>query len=88
MALARTAATSPLAMTSTVPSTGASAAVPGYGVDGVMRKNDRIITASPTHPKTVAAVAGIRLTVGATRAKTPPAPSSHARVGKEKKAHG
>src|SRR5262245_8045466 len=81
-------AAQPDPMSSTAPSTGSGAAVPGYGVvlpSNVLARTIRVI---PT-PEIIAAAGDGRrrhaVTVSATR---PPAANSQARVGSEKNAQG
>src|SRR5438046_2401178 len=76
----------PDAMTAAVPRTGSKAAVPGYGVEALMNRQDSPMAPSPTQPA-MSEVAGRRGTAVAVRASTPPTASSHARLGSEKNAH-
>src|SRR5262249_4746853 len=80
--------TRPAPITSAVPSTGSTAAVPGYGVCGPSWLQVTRISARPPHPAMAATGAGSRRHRLAERATRPPAASSQARVGSEKNAHG
>jgi hypothetical protein len=81
-------AAQPAARTAAVPPTGNSAALPGNGVEALNWVIDHRTASRPSHPSVAAATPGSRRNHGAARATTPPAASSQARVGSEKKAHG
>lgn len=74
-------------ITSTVPATGSSAAVPGYRVCSSNQVQATVISSNPTQPATAAGILGSRDHIAADSAITPPAANSHARVGSEKNAH-
>ena len=78
----------PPAMTSALPTVGNSAAVPGYGVDVSSAMPAKAISPSPTQAATAAGLSGIRASWVAPIARNAPRPSSHARVRREKNAHG
>ncbi len=80
--------TLPLPITSAVPSTGSSAAVPGNGVLGPNCVQVTRSSASPPQPATAAGNSGSRRQCRIDSATRPPAASSQARVGSEKNAHG
>src|SRR5580693_2086439 len=78
----------PPPITSAVPSTGMSAAVPGYGVLGPSWVQVSTINASPPHPTIAAGSSGSRRHCRIERATRPPTANSQARVGSEKNAQG
>src|SRR4051794_31061886 len=71
--------TSPAQITSTVPITGTSAGRPGIGVASVKATTEPRIAAHPAQA-TVTRSARVEAARG-TRARSPPMPNSHARVG-------
>ena len=76
----------PAPITSAVPSTGNSAALPGYSVVVPNRVQASRITPSPAHPVIAAARGASRRHCPAVRATRPPTASCQARVGSEKNA--
>lgn len=77
----------PATTTATVPSTGSAAAGPGNAVRSSYVTTASRIAARPAQPRTVATAGRSVRRRGAASATSPPAPSSHARVGSEKNAH-
>jgi hypothetical protein len=82
------AGTNPPAMTAAAPSAGASAAVPGKGVEAPNATAAPTMVAKPAQAVVAWAARGSRLSHGAPSASKPPRASSHARDGSEKNAHG
>ena len=82
----RAGAAQPAPITSAVPSTGTSAAVPGYGVVAPSRVQPSRISPRPAQPATAAGSGESRRHWATVRATTPPTANSQARVGSEKNA--
>src|SRR3954447_16718036 len=70
------------------PSTGTSAAAPGYGVAAPNRAQANTTRPSPTSPDPAATTPGSRAHQRLLSATSPPAASCQAREGREKNAHG
>lgn len=82
-------ALSPAAMTAAVPSTGSAAAAPGKKVADEKKRMDAATAAIPAQPTIGAHLAGTTLLRRRSSTATrPPTPSSHARDGSAKNAHG
>src|SRR5690606_7578110 len=83
----RSGVAQPAMITSAVPNTGSSAAVPGYGVASSTCVQVSAMSASPPQPTTAADTAGSRRHHGIVNATRPPTASSQARLGSPKNAH-
>ena len=83
-----TVAPVPAAMTRAAPIVGRSAAKPGYGVSCPITISAATISPTPTAAAPALRRAGARASCTAVTATIAPRPSSHARVGSEKNAHG
>src|SRR3954452_11114068 len=70
----------PAKMTASAPATGSNAAVPGNGVALVKTSPAAAMASSPSHESTLRRRLGEGGSTGS-RASSPPAPNSHARVG-------
>ncbi len=62
--------------------------MPGNGVAAVSVRPAATISPRPSHPATARARVGIVVSLDPRTASSPPTPSSQARVGSEKNAHG